>query len=287
MTAFVHIFLVTSSLLILSQLDDTAGTQSSSAQLDELDGIVEGGDAAGSLHLYIGTDVLGEQLDVSEGGASLGETGGGLDVVSASLGHQLAHGDLLLVGQQAGLDDNLQDLVAAGSLQGLDLVQDLVMVAGLQIADIDHHIDLVSAVGDSVLGLELLHSGGVVAVGEADNGADSHLVTYVLLGSLYEGRRDAYGSSAVSHSVVTDHLDLFPYGSLSQQGVVNFGINFFSIHDIYPFLAVPLAACGNVCFLFFLLSIIGKYRGKVNRKQGQVCSIWGLILCKTQDLRIR
>ena len=37
----------------------------------------------------------------------LGKTCGGLDIVSAGIGYALAQGDLLLVGQQAGLDDDL------------------------------------------------------------------------------------------------------------------------------------------------------------------------------------
>ncbi len=57
----------------------------------------------------------------------------------------------------------------------------------LQIAHIDHHADLVSAVGQSISGLKRLYLCGVVAVGEADDCADGHLISHILLGPLHEG----------------------------------------------------------------------------------------------------
>ena len=48
--------------------------------------------------------MLGKKLHIRKGGASLGKAGGGLDIVCAGVGDALAKGDLLLVGQQAGLN---------------------------------------------------------------------------------------------------------------------------------------------------------------------------------------
>ena len=55
----------------------------------------------------MGCDMLGEQLHIGEGGTGLGKTGGGLDIIRTGIGNALAQGDLLFVGQQAGLDDDL------------------------------------------------------------------------------------------------------------------------------------------------------------------------------------
>ena len=53
---------------------------------------------------------LDHQLHIVEVCACGGEAGAGLDVVRACLADDIAHLFLFLVGQQAGLDDDLQDL---------------------------------------------------------------------------------------------------------------------------------------------------------------------------------
>ena len=218
-------------LFLFRQLNDPAGSQSLSSQLDKLHRIVHGGDTAGRFHLHIRADILGKQLNIPEGRAALGETGGGLDVVGAGLGDQSAHGNFFLVSQQAGLNDNLQDAVAADSLQGLDLFQNLVGLSGLQVADIDDHVDLVGTVIDGVLSLEGLHSGGIVAVGESDDRADFYAALNIFGSFLYKGGGNADGCGPVGDGIIADDLDLGPCGGLSKQGVVYAGENGCFVHD--------------------------------------------------------
>ena len=87
-------------------LDDAAGAQAGSAQVDEVLRVLQIGNAAGSLDLHIGAHVLGEQGHVLTGGAAPAEAGGGLDVVRAGGSNDLAQLDLLLVGEEAALDDD-------------------------------------------------------------------------------------------------------------------------------------------------------------------------------------
>ena len=108
----------------------------------------------------------------SAGGAAGGEAGGGLDVSHLFLGGQLAELDLLHVAEQAGLDDDLQRAAQAGGLDAGDLVGDVVPLAVLHHAVVDDHVDLAGPVFHGVLGLKDLGGSGVVAVGEADDGAD-------------------------------------------------------------------------------------------------------------------
>ena len=59
----------------LGDLDDAGGAKAGSAQGDELFSVLQAGDAAGSLDLYMGGNMLGEQLHIVEGGAGLTESG--------------------------------------------------------------------------------------------------------------------------------------------------------------------------------------------------------------------
>ena len=105
----------------LCDLDDPGGAQPGRAQLDKLLSILQAGNAAGGLDLHVRGHMLGEQLHIVESGAGLGKARGGLDIVRAGIGDALAQGDLLVIGQQAGLDDDFQQLSLAGGLDGSDL----------------------------------------------------------------------------------------------------------------------------------------------------------------------
>ena len=63
-----------------------------------------------------GTDVFSEQGHVLPGGAAGGEAGGGLDVIGTGGGDDLAHLDLFLLSEQAGLHDDLEDAALAALL---------------------------------------------------------------------------------------------------------------------------------------------------------------------------
>ena len=99
--------LVAAALQSLCDLDNAGGSQAGRAQHNELLRVGKAGNAAGSLDLHMGRDMGGEQLHVVEGRAGLGKARGGFDVVRAGVGDALAQGDLFLVCEQAGLDDDL------------------------------------------------------------------------------------------------------------------------------------------------------------------------------------
>ena len=222
----------------LGELDDSGSAQAVGSQFDELLSILQGGDAAGGLDLHMGGNMLGEQLHIGKGSAGGGEAGGGLDIVGAGVGHALAQGDLLLIGQQTGLDDDLQDAAHAMFLDLMDLLGDLGPLAFLGPADVDDHIHFVSTVTDGIMGHEALGGGGGIAVGEADNGANSQLFAHIFLGLLHEGSGDADGSGGILHTIVADGLDVSPGSGLSQQGVVAFCKNFRKLHNIVLLLNV-------------------------------------------------
>ena len=166
-----------------------------------------------------------EQGHVLPGGSAAAEAGGGLDIVRAGLGHHPAHLHLFGVGEQAGLDDDLQEPSLAGVLHGMDLLQHPVIQAVLHPADVDDHVDFGRAVVHGVGGLEALGGGGVVAVGEADDGAHGDLARHILRRLLHIGGGDAHAGTAVLHAVVADGPDLVPGSRLGQQGVVHPGQN--------------------------------------------------------------
>ena len=175
--------------------------------------------------------------------AAPAEAGGGLDIVRRGVGHDLAELDLLLVGEHTGLDDDLEDVAVAGDLHGIDLLQDFIVLAFLDPAEVDDHVDLGRAVGYGGLGLHALDAAGNVAVGEADDRAHGQLTEAVvlLLGDVVRGvgdvgLRDADARAAVLDAVVADLADLLPGGGGGEQGMVNVTENFFHIHSIwYPF----------------------------------------------------
>ena len=171
-----------------------------------------------------------EQGHILPGGAAGGEAGGGLDVVRAGLGHQLAQLDLLRLGEQAGFHDHLEDAALAGGFDSLDLGQHLIPPLILHPADVDHHVDLVGAVADGVLGLKDLDGGGRVAVGETDDGADLQLVAHVVRRLLHKGGGNAHGGAAVLQPVVADLLDLGPGRLLFEQSVVAVGQDVLHVH---------------------------------------------------------
>ena len=136
----------------------------------------------------------------------------------------------------------MMNLVAAGALQGLDLVKHIVGVSGLQLADVDDHVDFVGAVGDGVLGLKLLAGRGVAAVRETDDGADGHFAVHIIVRPLDVAGWDANRGRAIGDGVVAQSLDVFPRGGLFQYGVVNHRADLLRIHvHLPPFFMYEMA----------------------------------------------
>ncbi len=174
--------------------------------------------------------MLGEEGHVLPGGSAAAEAGGGLDIVRAGGGDDFAHLHFFLIGEEAALDDDLQELPPAGVLDGLDLRQQIIPLPVLHPADVDDHVHFLRAVFHRVCRHEALGRGGVVAVGEADDGADGQLAPDILRRLFHVAGGDADAGALVFHPVVADGLDLLPGGSLGQQGVVALSKDFLQFH---------------------------------------------------------
>ena len=98
----------------------------------------------------------------------------GLDEVRSGPFADLAGQDLFLLRQIAGLQNHLQDRAGRVSRFGdlTDFALDVVCVAVLQLADIQHHIQLLASLLQRQLRLRHLNGGLMGAVGETDHRAD-------------------------------------------------------------------------------------------------------------------
>ena len=170
---------------------------------------------------------LDHQLHIVEVCACGGEAGAGLDVVRACLADDIAHLFLFLVGQQAGLDDDLQHLVAHSSLDGGNVIADVVVLLVLQPADVDDHIDLGRAVLDGSFSLKRLAFGVHSAEGEANDAADRHAARHILDGLLDVAGVDADRRAVVGDGLIAQGLDLRPGSLRLEQGVVDLAQHFF------------------------------------------------------------
>src|SRR3990172_7124571 len=88
-------------------LDPGRGTDSRGTGGDHMFRIVGATDAAGGLDPDLGTDCLAHEGHVVYGGAAAGIPGRGLDKVGARLDCETRCHDLLLIGEQHGLEDHL------------------------------------------------------------------------------------------------------------------------------------------------------------------------------------
>ena len=78
--------------------------------------------------------------------------------------------------RNGGLDDDLQQRLAAGLLDGSHLVLHRLAVVLLNVAEVDDHVDLIGALGHGEGGLGGLDGRGVGAGGEAADGGDPEAV---------------------------------------------------------------------------------------------------------------
>ena len=148
---------------------------------------------------------------------------------------------------------------------------DVVPLAVLHHAVVDDHVDLAGPVFHGVLGLKDLGGSGVVAVGEADDGADLQIPLDVSRRLLDEGRGDAHGRAAELHGLVAEGLDLLPGSFGLEQGVIYMAENGRSIHNLISF-------CGLVSWylgLFYPISRLDStlnlpHRHAVVQQQGAV-----------------
>ena len=174
--------------------------------------------------------MLGEEGHILPGGSAAAKAGGGLDIVRPGGGDDFAEFDFFLIGEEAALDDDFEELALAGGLDGLDFRQELVPLLVLHPADVDDHVHFLRPVVHGVRCHEAFGGGGVIAVGEADDRADGQLALDILRRLLYIAGGDADAGALVLHSIVADGLDLRPGSSLGQQGVVARSENFLQFH---------------------------------------------------------
>ena len=187
---------------------------------------------------------LDHQLHIVEVCACGGEAGAGLDVVRACLADDIAHLFLFLVGQQAGLDDDLQDLVAHRLLHGADVLAHGIVLLVLQAADVDNHIHLGGTILNGSLGFKRLAGGIHGTQREAYHAAYRDAARHILHRLLDVAGVDADGCGVVCNGFVTQGLDLGPGGLRLQQGVIDMGENFFTSHVCFSFL---LAGTAHLC----------------------------------------
>ena len=97
------------------------------------------------------------------------------DEISPSRLRQRAGGDLLVIGEQRRFDDDLavDAALTARFDDGFDIALHGAQIAGLQRADIDHHVDFGGAVEDRPPGFEVLDVGGRRPERKPDDGTDA------------------------------------------------------------------------------------------------------------------
>ena len=141
------------------------------------------------------------------------KAGRGLDEIRVGFGDDIAHADLLIFAQQAGLDNHLERMPRAGRLDRVDFGEHLVVSAVLEHADVDDHVHLVRAVLHRVGGLKHLRLRRGIAGRETDHRAHAHLVRFILhirLAARDIAGRDAHRRRVIFHRVIADGLDLRP-----------------------------------------------------------------------------
>ena len=142
--------------------------------------------------------------------------------------------DFFFFGQQTGFDDDFQKLTFAGGLHSGDFRSDGVPLAVLGPADVDDHVHFVRSVIYGIAGHEALGGSGIVAVGEADDGADGQFTIYIFLSLLDVRSGDTDGGGVVAQAVIADGLDFGPGGGLREQCVVALGENLGYVHCTLP-----------------------------------------------------
>lgn len=206
----------------LGELDYSARAEPVAAEGYESLGVVKAADAACGFHFYVASYMLRKELYIIEGCAARREAGRSLYIVGTGARDYIAHCYLLVLGKQAGFDNDLQDFSLARGANRLYLILDIDGVAGFEFADIYNHIYLVRAVCNGIFRLKDLGGGGVIAVRKAYNGAYLHPVPDIIFRSFDKRGRDARARCAEFFGIDKYLFDIAPPGSDPEQGVVDF-----------------------------------------------------------------
>ncbi len=189
-------------------------------------------DATGRLHAHFLPDRVPHEADVLDGRPAGGETGRGLDEVRARLLRELAGHDLLVVGEQAGLDNDLERGRGDGVPDRPDVQLNQLDVARLEGTDVEDHVHLACALLDGELGLERLGLRRVRAQREPDDGADLDVRTGQHVRTELDPRRvDADAREAVLLGLGAELADLILRGVGLESRVVD---ETCDLHDGVP-----------------------------------------------------
>ena len=162
-----------------------------------------------------------QQGDILPRGSARGKAGGGFDKLRTRARHDVAHPQLLLLGQQAGLDDHFQNMRAADIFDLPDLPEYLVEAAVLQPTELKDHVDFRGAAAQRLLCLPAFGRRGAVAVRKADDGADRNGALHIVRGFADIDGRQADGGRMIGDALVAEQKNLLPGGGGRQQGMVN------------------------------------------------------------------
>src|SRR6185436_17199193 len=157
------------------------------------------------LHAHAGSDAVGAGVPAGT------EAGRGLHEVRAPRLRHDAGLHLLVVGEERGLDDDLEDgpAAVAGLRNGGHVALAQPVVPGLEGADVEDHVHFAGALRDRARGLEGLDLGEGGAQGEAHDGADARLRSPQQRGAQRDpGGVHAHGREAVLACLRAELLDL-------------------------------------------------------------------------------
>ena len=204
--------------------DGGGGADAGGASGNHFAEVVEGADAAGGFDAHFTADDAAHELNVFGGGAGGGEAGGGLDEIGASFFRSDRGADFFFEGEERGLEDDFADGTAAmaGFDDAADVGFDDVVLAGFERADVDDHVDFLSAELDGLLGFEDFYLRESGAEGKPGDGADFDVGAAKELGG--EGDVpgvDADGSEAEAAGLFAELGDVSAGGVGLEQGVVD------------------------------------------------------------------
>lgn len=129
-------------------------------------------DAARGFDAHVGADGFAHEADGLDGGAAGAESGGGFDEGGAGFLDGAAGGGDFFGGEEAGFEDDFDDVAAGGGDDFVDFVLDEIPVAFLGRAEVHDHIEFIGAGFEGIDGGVHFGLGEGGPKGEADDGAD-------------------------------------------------------------------------------------------------------------------
>lgn len=209
--------------------------------------------AAGGFDLHgIANDAL-HQLDVIQSCTAGAETGGGLDEIRLHFQRDLAEDFLFFLSQVAVFENDFADDIGLPAF-GNDLAHlfaDVVVVAVLQLGNVDDIVDLVSAVLNGVHSFKNLGSNGGLAEREANGSTNMNVcILQELFAELNLHGVDSDHGKIVGTCFVAQFLHMCLSSVSIQAGVVKEFYQLFFCHCVQA----PFVACNALVSLFTIFS---------------------------------